>query len=53
MTDTDTRLDRLLGGEPVAWLVRRVRDRLETGRPLTGTVTLPGAPRSSGARWNG
>ena len=42
MTDTP-RLDRLLGGEPVAWLVRRVRDRLETGRPLTGTVTLPGA----------
>jgi uncharacterized protein (TIGR02679 family) len=36
----DTRLDRLLGGEPVAWLLRRARDRLETGRPLTGTVTL-------------
>src|SRR5208282_4457572 len=37
------RLHRLLGGEPVAWLVRRARDRLETGRPLTGTVTLPAA----------
>jgi uncharacterized protein (TIGR02679 family) len=37
------RLHRLLGGEPLAWLVRRARDRLETGRPLTGTVTLPGA----------
>jgi len=37
------RLNRLLGGEPVAWLVRRARDRLETGRPLTGTVTLPTA----------
>jgi uncharacterized protein (TIGR02679 family) len=37
------RLHRLLGGEPVAWLVRRARDRLESGRPLTGTVTLPGA----------
>ncbi|MGH3404713.1 MAG: TIGR02679 domain-containing protein, partial [Streptosporangiaceae bacterium] len=43
VTEPDARLHRLLGGEPVAWLVRRVRDRLETGRPLTGTVTLPGA----------
>lgn len=25
----------------VFWLVRRARDRLEGGRPLTGTVTLP------------
>jgi uncharacterized protein (TIGR02679 family) len=39
----DTRLHRLLGGEAVAWLVQRARDRLETGRPLTGTVTLTGA----------
>src|SRR6516162_1150433 len=39
---TDARLQRLLG-EPVAWLVRRARDRLEAGRPLTGTVTLPAA----------
>ena len=36
-------LRRLLGGEPTAWLVRRVRDRLETGRSLTGTVTLTDA----------
>jgi uncharacterized protein (TIGR02679 family) len=46
MTETDAklhRLHRLLGGEPVAWLVRRARDRLEAGRPLTGTVTLPAA----------
>ena len=46
MTDTaadDTRLHRLLGGEPTAWLVRRARDRLEAGRPLTGIVTLTGA----------
>lgn len=46
MTDTaegDTRLHRLLGGEHTAWLVRRARDRLESGRPLTGTVTLAGA----------
>jgi uncharacterized protein (TIGR02679 family) len=40
VTDTDAKLHRLLGGEPVAWLVRRARDRLEAGRPLTGTVTL-------------
>ena len=40
---TARRLHRLLGGEPAAWLVRRARDRLEAGRPLTGTVTLPGA----------
>jgi uncharacterized protein (TIGR02679 family) len=38
-----SRLHRLLGGEPTAWLVRRARDRLEAGRPLTGTVTLAGA----------
>ncbi len=43
MIGTDARLHRLLGDEPAAWLVRRVRDRLETGRPLTGTVTLPAA----------
>lgn len=39
----DDRLRRLLGGEDVAWLVRRARDRLEAGRPLTGSVTLSGA----------
>jgi uncharacterized protein (TIGR02679 family) len=43
MTDTDARLQRLLGVEPLAWLVQRARDRLEAGRPLTGTVTLPAA----------
>ena len=43
MTEADARLHRLLGGEPVAWLVRRARDRLESGRPLVGTVTLPAA----------
>jgi uncharacterized protein (TIGR02679 family) len=42
VTEADARLHRLLG-EPVAWLVRRARDRLEAGRPLTGTVTLPAA----------
>src|SRR5262245_17311299 len=43
VSEADARLQRLLGGESVAWLVRRVRDRLEAGRPLTGTVTLPAA----------
>jgi uncharacterized protein (TIGR02679 family) len=43
VTDEDDRLRRLLGGEPVAWLVQRARDRLEAGRALTGTVTLPAA----------
>ena len=43
MTDTGARLYRLLGGQEVAWLMRRARDRLEAGRPLTGTVTLPAA----------
>ena len=38
-----SRLHRLLGGESTAWLVQRARDRLEAGRPLTGTVTLAGA----------
>jgi uncharacterized protein (TIGR02679 family) len=45
VTDADARLHRLLGGESIAWLVQRARDRLETGRPLTGTVTLPDATR--------
>jgi uncharacterized protein (TIGR02679 family) len=43
VTEAETKLYRLLGGEPVAWLVRRARDRLEAGRPLTGSVTLPAA----------
>jgi uncharacterized protein (TIGR02679 family) len=46
VTDTaedGSRLHRLLGGESTGWLVRRARDRLEAGRPLTGTVTLADA----------
>jgi uncharacterized protein (TIGR02679 family) len=42
VTEAD-KLHRLLGDEPVAWLVRRARDRLETGRSLSGTVTLAAA----------
>ena len=41
--EADVRLHRLLGGETTAWLVQRVRDRLVSGRPLTGTVTLTDA----------
>jgi uncharacterized protein (TIGR02679 family) len=41
--DDGSRLHRLLGGEPTAWLVQRARDRLEAGRPLAGTVTLTAA----------
>ncbi|HLV75236.1 uncharacterized protein (TIGR02679 family) [Actinomadura hallensis] len=39
MTDTD-RLRRLLGGPDTAWLVKRVRSRLERGASLSGRVTL-------------
>jgi uncharacterized protein (TIGR02679 family) len=37
------RVRRLLGDEHIGWLLERVRRRLELGRPLTGTVTLPAA----------
>jgi uncharacterized protein (TIGR02679 family) len=37
---SDDRLRRLLGGPDTAWLVERVRRRLEHGRPASGTVTL-------------
>lgn len=36
----EARLRRLLGGEDLAWLVERVRRRLERGQPLTGSVSL-------------
>jgi uncharacterized protein (TIGR02679 family) len=38
-----TRLDRLLGGDELAWLVARVRKRLERDEPLDTVVTLPNA----------
>jgi uncharacterized protein (TIGR02679 family) len=41
--DQPDRLGRLLGGDATAWLIRRARDRLESGRPLTGSVTLADA----------
>jgi uncharacterized protein (TIGR02679 family) len=34
------RIHAVLGGEDLAWLVERLRDRITRGRPLTGTVTL-------------
>ncbi|WP_327147141.1 TIGR02679 family protein [Nocardia sp. NBC_01329] len=34
---------RLLGGEELAWLVDRVRRRLERGDPASGSATLAGA----------
>ena len=37
------RLGRLLGGPDLAWLVGRVRRRLESGQPIDGTMTRPGA----------
>ena len=43
---TDDQLSRLLGGPELEWIVRRARDRLTRGRPLTGTITLPDASDS-------
>lgn len=37
------RLQRVLGSPELAWLVDRIRNRLERGIPLDGTVTLVGA----------
>src|SRR5437660_1046741 len=39
----EQRLRRLLGGEDIAWLLDRVRRRLELGRSVTGSVTLADA----------
>lgn len=37
------RLNRLLGAPELAWIVERVRRRLELGRPLDGTIVRRGA----------
>ncbi len=37
------RLARLLGGDELGWLVKRVRRKLERGEPLDGNVTLAAA----------
>lgn len=39
MSDPE-RLQRLLGGPGLAWLVERVRHRMERGQPLTGRLVL-------------
>lgn len=39
----EPRLRRLLGGTDLAWLVDRMRRRLERGQPLTGSVSI-GSP---------
>jgi uncharacterized protein (TIGR02679 family) len=36
-------LSRLLGGSELEWIVRRARDRLSQGRPLTGSIALSDA----------
>ncbi|MEO3860544.1 TIGR02679 family protein [Acrocarpospora sp. B8E8] len=43
MGDATQRLESLLGGPEIAWLVDRVRRRIARNKPLTGTVSLPGA----------
>nr|WP_042186513.1 TIGR02679 family protein [Kibdelosporangium sp. MJ126-NF4]CEL17323.1 FIG124585: Hypothetical protein [Kibdelosporangium sp. MJ126-NF4]CTQ91449.1 FIG124585: Hypothetical protein [Kibdelosporangium sp. MJ126-NF4] len=40
MTDDHDRLHRLLGTSDTEWLLDRLRKRLASGKPLTGTVTL-------------
>jgi len=37
------KLQRVLGSPELAWLIDRIRNRLERGIPLDGTVTLVGA----------
>lgn len=43
MTVEDGRLARLLGDPDLAWLLARVRRRIELGQPLDGVVTLADA----------
>ena len=40
------RLTRLLGGPDLAWVVSRVRGRLEHGMPIDGTISLANASTS-------
>ncbi|WP_300010826.1 TIGR02679 family protein [Pseudonocardia sp.] len=42
-SDGHDRLRRLLGSPDLAWLLDRMRRRLERGEPVTGTVTLTDA----------
>lgn len=43
MSGDRARLDRMLGDERLAWLLARVRRRLERGGEMAGPVTLAGA----------
>jgi uncharacterized protein (TIGR02679 family) len=43
------RVRRLLGRAELGWLVERLRRRMELGRPLTGTLTRPGATQAERA----
>lgn len=47
----DGKLRKVLGSPEMAWLVDRIRGRLERGEPVDGTVTLVGAtsPQRRGA----
>ncbi|HWN34773.1 MAG TPA: TIGR02679 family protein [Pseudonocardia sp.] len=45
MTDP-ARLERLLGGADLSWLVARVRRRMARAEPLDGAVTLTGTTRA-------
>jgi len=39
----DAKVQQMLGSPELAWLVQRIRGRLERGEPVDGTVTLLGA----------
>lgn len=43
LPDEPDKLERLLGGVELEWLVSRVRRRMERGEPLAGQVTLANA----------
>ncbi|APU44678.1 TIGR02679 family protein [Streptomyces sp. TN58] len=45
----EARLRRLLGGADLAWLLERIRRRLERGQPLTGAVSLAAPTPAEGA----
>ena len=46
MTVDHAKLLRMLGTPDLAWLVARIRARLERGEPIDGTVTLVGASQA-------
>jgi uncharacterized protein (TIGR02679 family) len=46
ITIDHAKLQRMLGSAELAWLVERIRGRLERGEPIDGTVTLVGASQA-------